>query len=145
LQWVESYSRRYGIEQIKAFSSGFGNFASPDNPFMSGKIAMVLAGSVDEQLHQSISARMQYGVTAWPATKPGLENFTLADADLLTIPRGAKHPNEAWEFIKFVGSMNPTAQRREDLRGGSCSVISSKKTRRCAGGVRFSLTIIRKP
>ena len=42
----------------------------------------------------------------------------MADADLLVIPRGSKHPREAWEFIKFVSTINPTAQRREDLRGG---------------------------
>jgi len=127
LQWVEGYSRRYGIEQIKAFSSGFGNFASPQNPFMSGKIAMVLQGVWMNNFITQFAPGMEYGVAAWPATKPGLENFTLADADMLTIPRGAKHPNEAWEFIKFVGSMNPTAQRREELRGVELLCYLQKK------------------
>jgi len=43
---------RYGIEQIKAFSSGFGTSPSPDNPFMSGKIAMVLQGVWMNNVHQ---------------------------------------------------------------------------------------------
>ena len=45
---------------------------------------------------------LEYGVAPWPAVVPGQTNFTMADCDMLTIPRGAKHPREAWEFIKYV-------------------------------------------
>ncbi len=116
-RWVESYSRRYGLEEIKAFSSGFGNFASAQNPFMTGKIAMVIQGVWMNNFIEQFAPGLSYGVAPWPATKPGLENFTMTDADFLTIPRGAKHPNEAWEFIQYVNSVNAQAQRLEDLRG----------------------------
>jgi hypothetical protein len=57
------------------------------------------------------------GIGPWPAVRPGLENFAVADADLLAIPRGAKHPREAWEFIRHVGSINPRAQTVAELSG----------------------------
>jgi multiple sugar transport system substrate-binding protein len=41
----------------------------------------------------------------------------MAEADVLTIPRGARHAREAWEFIKYVNSSNPNAQTREELGG----------------------------
>jgi hypothetical protein len=41
----------------------------------------------------------------------------MVEADLLVIPRGARHPREAWEFIRYVNTSNPNAQRREDLEG----------------------------
>jgi multiple sugar transport system substrate-binding protein len=49
--------------------------------------------------------------------KPELADFAMAEADMLGIPRGAKHPKEAWEFIKFVSSNNPNAQSRDELTG----------------------------
>ena len=35
-----------------------------------------------------------------------LANSTIADEDILVIPRGCKHPKEAFEFIKFVQSQH---------------------------------------
>jgi len=43
-EWVSSYSRKLGIDAVKRFRSGFGKFSSPQNAFLSGKIAMVLQG-----------------------------------------------------------------------------------------------------
>ncbi|HRR79301.1 MAG TPA: extracellular solute-binding protein, partial [Planctomycetota bacterium] len=34
----------------------------------------------------------------------GLDNVSTADADVIVIPKGSRHPEEAWEFIKFVNS-----------------------------------------
>jgi multiple sugar transport system substrate-binding protein len=116
-QWVESYTRKYGLDQVRAFSSGFGNFASPQNAFLSGKVAMEFQGVWMNNFIRQFVPGMEYGVAAWPAAAPGLDNFTVADTDLLAIPRGAKHPREAWEFIKFIGSANLNAQREDELSG----------------------------
>ena len=40
----------------------------------------------------------------YPEGRPDLAEPTVADEDVLCIPRGAKHPKEAFEFIKFVES-----------------------------------------
>jgi ABC-type glycerol-3-phosphate transport system substrate-binding protein len=117
-RWVSSYTERFGLDQVRSFASGFGSFSSPQNPFMAGKVAMVFQGVWMNNYLQQYAPGLEYGVAPWPAVRPGLENFTFADADLLAIPRGAKHPREAWEFIKFVAGMNPHAQTREQLRGG---------------------------
>lgn len=115
--WVEGYSRKYGLEQIKSFVSGFGNFSSPQNPFFSGQMAMVFQGVWLNNFIEQYAPGMEYGCAPWPTAKPGLENFTVADADLVMIPRGAKHPDEAWEFIKFISSINENAQTEEELFG----------------------------
>ena len=115
--WVAGYTKRYGLEAVRSFTAGFGAFSSPQNPFMAGKVAMVFQGVWMNNYLSQYAPGIEYGVAPWPATKPGLENFTVADADVLAIPRGAKHPREAWEFIKFVSANNPDAQRFEDLRG----------------------------
>jgi multiple sugar transport system substrate-binding protein len=38
----------------------------------------------------------------FPSNIPALKDVTFCGSDLLTIPRGAKHPREAFEFIAYV-------------------------------------------
>jgi ABC-type glycerol-3-phosphate transport system substrate-binding protein len=116
-QWVRKYTEKYGLEQIKAFTSGFGNFASPQNPFFSGQIAMVFQGVWTNNYIRQFAPGMEYGCAPWPAVKPELADFAVAEADMLAIPRGARHPKEAWQFIKFVSSINPQARSRKELLG----------------------------
>jgi len=47
---------------------------------------------------------MQWGAAPFPSAMPGLERVALADSDVIVIPRGSRHPKEAWEFIQFVNS-----------------------------------------
>ena len=116
-RWVAGYTQKYGLAQVRAFCSGFGNFASPQNPFMAGQVAMVFQGVWMNNYLRQFAPGIDYGVAPWPATKPGLEKFSPADADILAIPRGAKHPRAAWEFIRYINAVNPQAQTVAELRG----------------------------
>jgi maltose-binding protein MalE len=116
-RWVENYTRKYGADTIKRFSSGFGQMASAQSPFFSGKVAMVLNGVWLNNYIRKFSPGLEYGVAFWPSAVAGIDDFAVVEADVLAIPRGAKHPREAWEFIKYVNTINPKAQSREELRG----------------------------
>ena len=126
-RWVESYTRKYGLAQVREFTSGFGNFASPLNPFMSGKLAMELQGVWMDNFINQFAPGLEYGVAPWPMVRSGQEDFTVADSDMLAIPRGAKHPKEAWEFIRFISSINPKAQSEAELRGMELLCYLQKK------------------
>ncbi|MBI4579633.1 MAG: ABC transporter substrate-binding protein [Planctomycetes bacterium] len=106
LEWIQSYSRHYGVERIKRFASGFGNFSSPQNPFFAGKLAMVLHGVWLHNYISQYAPGMNYGAAPWPKTPRGPENFTLADADVLIIPAGVPPDRReaAWEFLRYVSS-----------------------------------------
>ncbi|HEX2101501.1 MAG TPA: extracellular solute-binding protein [Candidatus Synoicihabitans sp.] len=116
-QWVASYTHRLGKADLQKFASGFGLPGSADAAFMSGKVAMILQGVWYNNYIQQYRPGLDYGVARWPTALPGLENFSLAEADVLVIPRGAKNPDAAWEFIKYVNSPNARAERFEDLDG----------------------------
>ncbi len=94
---------------------------------MTGKVAMVLQGVWMDNFIQQFAPGLEYGVAPWPAAQPGQENFTMADLDVLTIPRGAKHPRAAWEFIRYVNSINTRAQRFEELTGVELLCYLQKK------------------
>ncbi len=119
MRWVASYSQTYGAEALARFASGFaGQMNSPQSGFFSGKVAMVFQGVWYNNYIREYKPGLDYGAaSAWPSAAPGIDDFGMAEADLMVIPRGAKHPQEAWEFIKYVNRNNPRATRREELEG----------------------------
>ena len=104
-QWFKQYAEKYGVENLRSFGSSFGNFSSPQDPFLSGKVAMVLQGIWTYNFIEKYSPGMKWGAAAFPAKYPDKDGIvTLAESDVLVIPKGAKHPEEAFEFIKYVNS-----------------------------------------
>ena len=110
-QWVQSYSKKYGAADLSTFRSGFGNFSSPQNAFLSSKVAMELQGVwmynfIDQYAPNLEKPKLDWSAVPfpYPADRPDLANMTFADEDILVIPRGAKHPDEAFEFIAYVQS-----------------------------------------
>jgi ABC-type glycerol-3-phosphate transport system substrate-binding protein len=105
-RWVRSYSERYGAADLQLFQSGFGNFSSPQNAFISEQVAMVLQGVWMYNFITKYNPKVVWGAAPFPRPKdrPDLARSTVVDMDVLVIPTGARHPREAWEFVKFVQS-----------------------------------------
>jgi len=116
-QWVEGFSTKYGVANIRRLTSSFGSLSTPDDPFNNGKVAILLDGVWRYNYIQQFAPGLSYGITGWPEAVPGVDDFTIAESDMLVIPRGAKHPREAWEFLKFVSSPNLAAQSLDQLSG----------------------------
>lgn len=118
MRWAAEDARTYGVDNVQTFYSGFsGKTLNGQSGFMNGKVAMILLGVwFDNYLHQH-KPGLDYGVGAWPEKIPGVNDFTMAEADVLAIPRGARNPNAAWEFIKYVNTNNPKATTREEVQG----------------------------
>jgi ABC-type glycerol-3-phosphate transport system substrate-binding protein len=104
--WIQSYPKKYGSTELQTFRSGFGNVSSPQNAFMDSKVAMELQGVWMYNFITKYSPNLDWAATPFPhpADRPDLKGVTFCDEDILVIPRGAKHPNEAFEFIRYVQS-----------------------------------------
>ncbi|HVL38551.1 MAG TPA: extracellular solute-binding protein, partial [Fimbriimonadaceae bacterium] len=105
-EWIAGYSKRYGPGELQTFRSGFGNFSSPQNAFMDRKVAMVLQGVWMYNFINMYQPELRWAAAPFPhpADRPDLAELTFADMDILVIPRGARHPKEAFEFIAYVQS-----------------------------------------
>lgn len=134
--WIQSYSKRMGVKMLSDFRSGLGNVDSTQNPFLVDQVAMVQQGpwtaNYIENLRPSMNRwkwdkdterklpyeqRKQnyaWGAAAFPSAVPGLRDVCYAPFDALVIPRGCKHPKEAFEFIAFVN--------RQDVMEKLCSL-----------------------
>lgn len=105
-RWVASYSQKIGVDAIKRFRSGFGNFGTAENPFLSSRLAMQIQGVWMYNFIKKFADGMPWGAAPFPAPsdRPDLRGTANADADNLVIPAASKHPEEAWEFIQYVES-----------------------------------------
>jgi multiple sugar transport system substrate-binding protein len=123
-EWIAGYSRRLGQDALTTFQSGFGNFDSPQNAFIAGQVVMQqqgpwmanFIGQLKPSMSQVLWTREQemtrppdqrpmnyeWAVEAFPSAVPGLEDVTYCGFDVMTIPRGARHKREAFEFIAYV-------------------------------------------
>ncbi|MCH6255470.1 extracellular solute-binding protein [Puniceicoccaceae bacterium K14] len=103
-EWLASYPNRFGASDLMKFKSSFGGFASSQNAFFTGKVAMVHQGMWMENFVQSYaSPNFEYGIAPMPAAKSsGLPYVSIIEPDTLCIPRGAKHVAEAMDFVKFL-------------------------------------------
>ena len=108
-QWIESYPKRFGSQDLLAFHEASGNFASPQNPFFTGRVAMILEGPwMYNYIKQYAPDDFEWGVGPFPSADPEhLKNVTVVEMDALAIPAGARHPKEAFEFIRYVNSRKP--------------------------------------
>jgi ABC-type glycerol-3-phosphate transport system substrate-binding protein len=102
--WVRSYSLKYGVDNIKKFSSSFGVFASPQNAFLSSKVAMVADGVWLNNFIEKYAAGMDWAAAPFPSYEGKLKDVAYVEADVLVVPKGARHPDEAFKFMSFVNS-----------------------------------------
>lgn len=102
--WTGSYAKRYGNQAIQNFQSGFGNFSSPNDPFMSGKVATEMNGVWKASYVEDQKPGTPYFAVPfpYPADRLDLAGHSNLSQDVLVIPRGCKHVKEAFEFIRFV-------------------------------------------
>jgi len=108
-EWMQSYPRRFGVDNILSFRDAFGNFASPQNAFFTERVAMVLQGVWMYNFIQNYAPPgFEWGVAPFPSIDPEtLAAVTIVECDALVIPSGAPHPKEAFEFIRYVNSQGP--------------------------------------
>jgi ABC-type glycerol-3-phosphate transport system substrate-binding protein len=127
-KWIQSYSKRLGKDAVNEFQSSTGNFDSPQNPWLAGTLTMTQQGpwmafyvrnlnpgmsgliNKDFNTEAPLADRrkvMHWAAAAFPAWQydpkvPAPADVTLCQFDTLVIPRGSKHPKEAFEFMNYV-------------------------------------------
>jgi multiple sugar transport system substrate-binding protein len=103
--WVADYVRMLGAAPVLRFESSLANFNSPDNPFMKGRLAMMQQGPWFANMIRQYGPDIDYGVAPFPSSD-GRETCYCGQ-DMLVIPTGAHHPDQAWTFIAWLYNAAP--------------------------------------
>ena len=110
---TEIYDIMGGAEAVTAFQS---TLQTGDlDPFLSGRVAMKIDGDWFVNSIANLKRDMRFGVTLAPAPE-GMPRFGWCGGWCLVIPGGASHPDEAWEFIKYMVSKRAYTIRTEAMR-----------------------------
>ena len=100
LEWMVSYAKKYGINQISAFQQDMGGGAN--YPLITGQAAMEAGNSDAKAYFQMHVPDLDLGQSRVPHP-PGGVNGTWSGGFSLVIPRGSKNPEAAWKLISFLG------------------------------------------
>jgi multiple sugar transport system substrate-binding protein len=100
-EWLQSFPKEYGAQALQKFVSGFGDWGTSAEPFLSGKMAMSLNGPWIAQHIQQYAPNMNWGVAPAFAVKSVADKgpFGWVGMDVMTIPKGAKNTSQAMDFM----------------------------------------------
>lgn len=101
-QWLDAFAEEYGRPSFRRFEAAAGQFASVDNTFMSGRLAMQFQGVWMSSFIEQFAPDLEWGAAPFPGRVAGGDPLTIVESDMLVIPKGARNVEEAWDFIKFV-------------------------------------------
>jgi len=102
--WVDNVVKKYGADKIKKFESGYGEYASAQNPFYTGKVAMTLDGEWQPVFVKQYAANLDWGVASipYPDGRPNLAGATQLTSSMFFVPKNAPHKQQAWTFLKYL-------------------------------------------
>ncbi|REK11942.1 MAG: extracellular solute-binding protein [Planctomycetota bacterium] len=109
LDWMASYSRRYGPDQVARFRKGDQALPGAAFPLLEGRYAMIMDGQwrVAEIAAVAAAAAKRgeqvphYGVVPLPPPPSGVPKAGWVNGNFFVVPRGARNPQGAWAFMKF--------------------------------------------
>ena len=104
--WVQGTAGEFGAERTRAFAGAFArSIHSASDPFISGRQAMIVQGPWLAAFAKAANPALEYTVAPVPVEarvyEPELPTGLL-EADVLMIPRGCPHPEEAFDFLLFT-------------------------------------------
>ncbi|MGD0089650.1 MAG: extracellular solute-binding protein [Planctomycetota bacterium] len=92
-----------GATEVNAFQSSFQGGAL--DPFLTGKVAMKIDGNWTLSGIAAYKPDLNFGVCAAPMPRADQERISWLGGWAWVIPRGAKHPREAWKLIRKLASL----------------------------------------
>ncbi|UOK56135.1 ABC transporter substrate-binding protein [Bacillus sp. OVS6] len=103
IQLAKDIWSEFGSENLDRFSSGLGKYMSAQNPFFIGKYAMTIDGEWLPTFIKQYAPNLNYGIAPIPydENQPEFANSGNINTSVFYIPKGAKHPDEAWEFLNW--------------------------------------------
>jgi multiple sugar transport system substrate-binding protein len=104
--WTKDLVDYYGYDKIVRFNAGAGDEFSASNAFETGKLAMAIDGEYRTAFIKAEHPELDYATAPMPVADdhPELYGAGQVTGTLAGVPRGAKHPDAAWELLKYIAT-----------------------------------------
>lgn len=114
MQWEQQFYTKYGVDNVREFTSGFGEYMSPDHPFLAGKVAMMVEGEwqTGPNFISKLKPELNYGVAPFPppADHPERAGTAVAQGTVALIPSGAANKACSAELLSWMMSPEIVAE-----------------------------------
>jgi multiple sugar transport system substrate-binding protein len=125
--WAQSYYRKYGAKPILDFMSGFGDYASSENGFYAGKVAMAMDGEWQPgpNFIPKFKPELNYGVAPIPvpAAKSDRYGSATVGGTIVVVPSATKDKATTAKVLAWMESPQTVA----DLMSAFSNLPSSKR------------------
>ncbi|MEV0628713.1 ABC transporter substrate-binding protein [Nonomuraea wenchangensis] len=104
LTWQKELVDWFGHDKLEKFRKSLGDEWSAEHPFHKGKVAMVLDGEWRNAMIALDAKGLDYGTAPLPVAddRPELYGSGFTAGTVIGVPKGAKHPQQAWELVKYL-------------------------------------------
>lgn len=103
---------QYGSAALDRSASSDGKYDSSQNSFFTGKYAMAFDGEWLATFIKEYASNFNYGIAPMPYDEnhPETKNSGFTNVGTVYIPKGSKHPEEAWKFLTWLTAEKQMAQ-----------------------------------
>jgi len=101
LEFIVETRKRLGLQEVIRFKSGLSSDSGASWPFISGTYSVALDGEWRVEQLRRYAPGLRYRTIPLPPPIGGNALASFSEINYLLIPRGARNPDGAWEFIKF--------------------------------------------
>jgi len=98
LEWEMTYAQKYGVEELTAFTKAIAGETT--DPFITGNVAMEATGNWVISNLAKYAPELKYDVAPVPVPA-GKSSITWSGGFVNAIPKGAKHLDASWDFLKW--------------------------------------------
>jgi multiple sugar transport system substrate-binding protein len=105
LEWQKQLVDWYGYDNIAKFYATYNNAEfSASNAFETGKVAMTFDGEWRTAFIHREHPELHYDTAFFPAADPSVYGSGRVGGTVIGIPKGSKHPDQAWLLVKFLST-----------------------------------------
>jgi multiple sugar transport system substrate-binding protein len=106
MRWQKALVDWYGYRNLAKFTAASPDEFSASNDFETGRVAMQYDGEWRNAFIKAEHPNLDYQTAPFPAADahPEMAGAGNIAGDLVAIPRGSKHPEEAWLLIQYLAS-----------------------------------------
>jgi len=126
-KWAQSFYKKYGAKQMIDFQSGFGDYASSENGFFAGKVAMAVDGEwvAGPNFIPKFAPELNYGVAPIPvaANRSDFYGSATVGGTVVIVPASTKNKQAAAKMLAWMESPQIVA----DIMYEFANLPSSKK------------------
>jgi multiple sugar transport system substrate-binding protein len=114
----QNWSKALGVSQVQTFLSTYAppNLPAQQNAFLLGKVGFMVSGDWVLGNIQTYTPNLQFGVTYIPVPNAGDQPATWAGGWSMVIPKGAKQPKAAFDFMKYIAGEPGQRQYTKDTQ-----------------------------